>query len=48
VGDGATVGANAVVLDDVDAGALAVGVPATVKRRRPSSPAVDAVDVHGN
>jgi serine O-acetyltransferase len=48
VGDGATVGANAVVLDDVDAGALAVGVPATVKRRRPSTPVAAAVDVHGN
>lgn len=34
VGDGATVGANAVVLDDVGDGALAVGVPARVKPRR--------------
>jgi serine O-acetyltransferase len=34
VGDGATVGANAVVLEDVDDGALAVGVPARVKRKR--------------
>jgi serine O-acetyltransferase len=32
VGDGAQVGANAVVLTDVPAGALAVGVPATIKQ----------------
>ena len=32
IGAGAVVGANAVVLDDVPGGALAVGVPAVVKR----------------
>jgi serine O-acetyltransferase len=31
IGDGASVGANAVVLQDVPAGALAVGIPATVR-----------------
>jgi serine O-acetyltransferase len=34
IGDGAVVGANAVVISDVPAGALAVGVPARIKRRR--------------
>ena len=33
IGDGAVIGANAVVLTDVPAGALAVGVPATVQSR---------------
>jgi len=33
VGDDAVIGANAVVLCDVPAGALAVGVPAVIKRR---------------
>jgi serine O-acetyltransferase len=33
VGDGAVIGANAVVLTDVPAGAVAVGVPATVAAR---------------
>jgi serine O-acetyltransferase len=32
IGAGAVVGANAVVLDDVPSGGLAVGVPAVVKR----------------
>jgi len=32
IGAGAVIGANAVVLDDVPSGALAVGVPAVVKR----------------
>ena len=36
IGDGAVIGANAVVLCDVPAGALAVGIPARVKRRTPS------------
>jgi serine O-acetyltransferase len=30
IGDGASIGANAVVLDDVPAGAVAVGIPAKV------------------
>jgi serine acetyltransferase len=33
VGDGATIAANAVVLSDIPPGALAVGIPAVVKRR---------------
>jgi serine O-acetyltransferase len=33
IGDGAIIGANAVVLHDVPANALAVGVPAEIKRR---------------
>lgn len=35
VGDDAVIGANAVVLCDVPAGALAVGVPAVIKPRKP-------------
>jgi serine O-acetyltransferase len=35
IGDGAVIGANAVVLCDVPAGALAVGIPARIKHRRP-------------
>jgi serine O-acetyltransferase len=38
VGDGAAVGANAVVLEDVPAGRLAVGVPAHLVDTRPSQP----------
>jgi serine O-acetyltransferase len=38
IGDDAVIGANAVVLDNVPAGALAVGVPAVIKRRRGSAP----------
>ncbi len=38
IGEGAVVGANAVVLCDVPAGALAVGVPARIKRRRTEQP----------
>ncbi len=34
LGDGAIVGANAVVLTDVPAGALAIGIPATIRTRR--------------
>lgn len=33
IGDDAVIGANAVVLTDVPPGALAVGVPATIKKR---------------
>jgi len=36
IGAGAVIGANAVVLCDVPAGALAVGIPARIKYRRPS------------
>ena len=35
IGDGAVIGANAVVLCDVPAGALAVGIPARIKRHAP-------------
>ena len=35
IGDGAVIGANAVVLCDVPAGALAVGIPARIRRRTP-------------
>jgi serine O-acetyltransferase len=34
IGDGAAIGANAVVLEDVPAGAVAVGVPAVVTAKR--------------
>lgn len=37
VGDGASVGANSVVLKDVEAGALAVGVPAEAKKKKAKS-----------
>jgi serine O-acetyltransferase len=33
IGDGAVIGANAVVLTDVPAGALAIGVPARIRLR---------------
>lgn len=35
IGDDARIGANAVVVKDVPAGATAVGIPATVRRREP-------------
>ena len=35
LGDGCSVGANAVVIHDVPAGATAVGIPARVRERRP-------------
>jgi serine O-acetyltransferase len=38
VGEGAHVGANAVVVKDVEAGAVAVGVPAKVIGRKPATP----------
>jgi serine O-acetyltransferase len=40
IGDGASIAANAVVLCDVPAGAVAVGIPAVVKLRGPR-PATD-------
>lgn len=42
IGDGAVIGANAVVLCDVPAGALAVGVPARIKPRRGQRPVLVA------
>lgn len=41
VGDDAQVGANAVVVKDVPAGAVAVGVPAAVRERPAASPGPD-------
>jgi len=41
IGDNSIIGANAVVLDDVPANSLAVGVPATVSSRRPNQPTSD-------
>lgn len=41
VGDGAEIGANAVVLHDVPAGRLAVGIPARVVDRRDAAPPRD-------
>jgi serine O-acetyltransferase len=38
IGDGAVIGANAVVLKDVPAGALAVGIPARIILRDPAAP----------
>jgi serine O-acetyltransferase len=35
IGEGAIIGANSVVIQDVPAGAVAVGVPAVIKRTRP-------------
>lgn len=39
IGDDAVIGANAVVLKDVPAGALAVGVPAVIKEKKGKAPA---------
>ncbi|KGM13735.1 serine O-acetyltransferase EpsC [Cellulomonas bogoriensis] len=44
IGDGAQVGANAVVVKDVPAGGVAVGVPAQVRTRPEQAPAVDLVE----
>lgn len=41
VGDGAQIGANAVVVNEVPPGAVAVGVPAKVKDRPKAAPEVD-------
>lgn len=41
VGDGAAIGANAVVLKDVPAGALAIGVPAQLTPRKNGASLVD-------
>jgi serine O-acetyltransferase len=38
IGDGAVIGANAVVLKDVPPGALAVGIPARIILRDPAAP----------
>jgi len=35
IGDDAEIGANAVVIKDVPAGAVAVGVPARILQRKP-------------
>ena len=35
IGDDVSIGANAVVLQDVPANSIAVGVPATIKPKRP-------------
>jgi serine O-acetyltransferase len=40
IGDGAVIGANAVVLQDVPAGAVAVGIPARILPRQKKRPAV--------
>jgi serine O-acetyltransferase len=40
IGDGAVIGANAVVVHDVPAGAVAVGIPARVLPRQRPRPAV--------
>jgi serine O-acetyltransferase len=44
IGDGAQIGANAVVLSDVPPGATAVGIPASVIRRAPARRGGDPAD----
>jgi len=44
IGDGAQIGANAVVVKDVPAHAVAVGVPAVIRTRPDASPAADLVE----
>ena len=44
IGDGAQIGANAVVVKDVPAQAVAVGVPAVVRLRSGSSPVAELVE----
>jgi serine O-acetyltransferase len=43
IGDGAAIGANAVVLEDVPAGALAIGVPARLAARQKGARTLEAV-----
>jgi serine O-acetyltransferase len=40
IGDNVLIGANAVVITDVPANSIAVGVPAVIKPRKPRAPAV--------
>ena len=42
IGDGAQIGANAVVINDVPAGAIAVGVPARIRmpKEQPARPSL--------
>jgi len=40
IGDGAQIGSNSVVVDDIPAGATAVGIPARIVTRRSTGPAV--------
>lgn len=44
IGDGAQIGANAVVLKDVPPGEVAVGVPATVRRKPAAAPPEPEID----
>ena len=44
IGDGAQIGANAVVVKDVPAHAVAVGVPAVIHTRPHASPVADLVE----
>src|ERR1700731_4836838 len=44
IGDDVAIGANAVVITDVPANSIAVGVPAKIRPRRPASSAANDVD----